>query len=517
MHSADPAPHPADPVDPTDPADLGVLEAAALLRRRTLSSLELTEACLRRVEERNGGPPTHDGAPDALNAWVRLYPEEARAEARAADERLATAARGADGEARARALGSARGEGVPEGVPLLCGIPLAVKDLYAVAGRPLTASSRVLEGHVARRDADVMACLRAAGTVVMGHTHTHEFAAGGTADQVGNPWDLSRVAGGSSGGSAAALAARMVPAALGTDTCGSLRIPSACCGTSTIKPTHGRVSIEGIIPLAPSLDHPGPMARSVADCAVLLSAMAAAPAVSPLSPPAAPMVRPPLASRPGRRPLEGTVLAVTGRGRPEEWDPAVVAGLDAARQACERLGARVVARPAPWEPEWDDINTILLTEAWLYHRRHAERADRYRPAVAAMVEAARGRTDAAAYLAAQRRRAEGTAAWEEWFRAEGVDAVLEPTLAVLPPLRGGGYERGRPAGAGDPMIRLTALWDMTGMPVVSLPVTWGVGVSLAGPGGAEMPLAQVAVDLQERELGVPSFPPSASPVRSGRG
>ena len=106
--------------------------------------------------------------------------------------------------------------------------------------------------------------------VLLGHLHTHEFAIGGTTDQVGNPWDLARTAGGSSGGSAAALAARMVPAATGTDTAGSLRIPSALCGTSTIKPTRGLVSLEGIVPLAPSLDHPGPMARSVADCALLL-------------------------------------------------------------------------------------------------------------------------------------------------------------------------------------------------------------------------------------------------------
>ena len=158
--------------------------------------------------------------------------------------------------------------------PLLCGIPLAVKDLYGVAGLPLTASSRVLDGNVADHDAVAYARVRDNGMVLIGHTHTHEFAAGGTTDQVGNPFALDRVAGGSSGGSAAALAARMVPAALGSDTCGSLRIPSACCGTSTIKPTHGRVPLDGVIPLASSLDHPGPMARTIADCAAVLQAMA---------------------------------------------------------------------------------------------------------------------------------------------------------------------------------------------------------------------------------------------------
>ena len=212
----------------TNPADLGVLEAAGLLRDRALSSAELTDACLARIEERNGGAPTFEGAPGAVNAFVRLYPELARESARRADERLAAG-----------------------GAPLLCGIPMALKDLYAMEGLPLTASSRVLEGNVATEDAAVWARLCAHGMVPIGHTHTHEFAAGGTTDQVGNPWALDRVAGGSSGGSAAAVAAFMTPAALGSDTCGSLRIPSACCGTSAIKPTHGLLPLAGIIPLAP--------------------------------------------------------------------------------------------------------------------------------------------------------------------------------------------------------------------------------------------------------------------------
>ena len=114
------------------------------------------------------------------------------------------------------------------------------------------------------RDCDVWARLAAEGMVLLGHLHTHEFACGGTTDQVGNPWALERSAGGSSGGSGAALASRQVPAATGTDTAGSLRIPSAECGTSTIKPTRGLVSMRGIVPLAPTFDHPGPMTRTVA-------------------------------------------------------------------------------------------------------------------------------------------------------------------------------------------------------------------------------------------------------------
>ncbi|MGH9083403.1 MAG: amidase [Acidimicrobiales bacterium] len=472
----------------TDPADLGVLEAAALLATGGLSSVELTEACLRRIDERNGGPPSAEGAPGAINAWVRLYPERARAGARAADRR--------------------RHEEGP-GTPLLCGIPLAVKDIYGVAGLPLTASSRVLAGNVSTDDAAALAPLLAQGMVVLGHTHTHEFAAGGTTDQVGNPWDPTRVAGGSSGGSAAALAARMVPAAVGTDTCGSLRIPSSFCGTSAVKPTHGRLPIEGIIPLAASMDHPGPMARTVADCAALLSAMATAVAVTPLMPPASPLGSLPTEASSGSRPLAGLVLAVTDHALGAGWEDRVGAGFDEARRAAERLGARVVELPAPWVFGDGDLQTVLLTEMWDYHRRHEALLESYRPAVAETVEAARTFTDAQAYLAAQRRRAEGTAAWEAWFGANGVDLVIEPTLPLLPLPRGPGYERGHNGGAGDPLIVLTAPWDMTGMPVACLPVTWDVGISLAAPRGEERRLVQAAIDLQEHALGVPAYAPPA--------
>jgi len=475
-------------VSARDPADLGALEAALLLRGREISSRELTEACLARIEARNGGRPSFDGAPDAINAWVRLYPEGARDAARRADERLAS-------------------EG--ERAPLLCGVPLAVKDLYGIAGLPLTASSRVLEGNVATSDAPVWARLRDQGMVTLGHTHTHEFAAGGTTDQVGNPWALDRVVGGSSGGNAAALACRMVPAAIGTDTCGSLRIPSACCGTSAIKPGHGRLPIAGIVPLAPSLDHPGPMARTIADCAALLTAMAGGEAVrTPLMPPAAPLGELPRSARPGPRPLAGVTIALTDRPGALALDAHVEAGFEVARAACERLGARVVSLPAPWALPWDDLSLVLLSEVWAYHCAYTDRHERYRPAIAEFVEAASGFTDAQAYFGAQQRRAVGAAAWEESFRSHGVDLVLEPTLPLVPYARGPGYERGHAGGADDPMIALSALWDMTGMPVAALPVTESVGISLVAPQGCEAPLIQAAIDLQEHGLGVPVWEPA---------
>jgi aspartyl-tRNA(Asn)/glutamyl-tRNA(Gln) amidotransferase subunit A len=469
-----------------EPADLGVLEAADRLRRRELSSVELTESCLSRIDERNGGPPSDEGAPDVINAFARVYPELALEQARAAD---------------------ARRQQEGDDAPALCGVPLAVKDLYAVAGLPLTASSQVLEGNVADQDATAWARLRDQGMVLLGHTHTHEFAAGGTTDQVGNPWALDRVAGGSSGGTAAALAARMAPAGVGTDTCGSLRIPSACCGTSTIKATHGRVPIEGIIPLAPSLDHAGPMARTLADCAALLSAMAAGGAqTTALMPPPAPLGELPTQARPGPRPLEGVTIALTDHVVADELETVVAVALEEAARECRDLGARVVELPAPWTLSWDDLSTVLFTEVWAYHESFAAQQDRYRPAICQFVGASREFTGAAAYLAAQERRALGTAAWESWFAEEGVDFVLEPTLPILPLLRGEGYTA-RLGGAGDPMIALTSLWNMTGLPVAALPVSWDVGVSLIAPRGAEAALLQAGIDLQEHALVVPVWCP----------
>ena len=316
-----------------DPADLGVVDASSALRRRELSSRELVSACLARISERDG-QHSFDGDPASVNAWVRVYEEDALSSAGRADERLAS------GDA-----------------PPLCGIPIGLKDIYAVAGKPLTASSRVLD-EVPERDCDAWARLAAEGMVLLGHVHTHEFAAGGTTDQVGNPWALDRSAGGSSGGSAAALAARMVPAATGTDTAGSLRIPSAMCGTSTVKPTRGAVSMRGIVPLCPSFDHAGPMTRAVRDCEPLLAAMAG--------------VAPPAERRLPRR------IAVSPRVG--DLDPDVADGLEAALTALAALDAERVEPPPPPAPL--DLGTEVLdlfcAEILAYHRRFDDRRDLYR-------------------------------------------------------------------------------------------------------------------------------------------
>ncbi|MGZ4202956.1 MAG: amidase, partial [Thermoleophilaceae bacterium] len=401
-----------------------------------------------------------------------------------------------------------------EATPLLCGIPLGLKDLYAVKGLPLTASSRVLEGNVAQEDSTAWQRLKRQGMVLLGHTHTHEFAAGGTTDQVGNPWALERSAGGSSGGSGAALAAGMTPAALGSDTCGSLRIPAVLCAVSTIKPTHGRIPLEGVIPLAPTLDHPGPMARSIADCAALLSALAEGPAEPTAhTPPPAPLHDLPTEARSGPKPLEGLAIALTDRTQMANTEAAPGSGLEAAARACESLGAQIKELEAPKLLEWEDLDWILLPEVWAYHAQHDARKDRYRPAILELVDASRNFTDAQRYMAAQAKRARAVATWESWFAENGVDLVLEPTLPIGAPQRGPGYEPGHAGGAGDPLIALTVLWDMTGFPVAAMPVPEvagdggiPVGISLIAPRGREAALTQAAIDLQEHTLGRPRYP-----------
>jgi aspartyl-tRNA(Asn)/glutamyl-tRNA(Gln) amidotransferase subunit A len=443
----------------THPADLGVCEAAEALAARELSSRELTEACLARISERDG-THSHEGDPDSINAWIRVYEEDALAAAARADERLAG--------------GNAPG---------LCGVPIGLKDLYAVAGKPLTASSRVMH-EVPDRDCDIWARLSAEGMVLLGHLHTHEFACGGTTDQVGNPWALERSAGGSSGGSGAALASRQVPVATGTDTAGSLRIPSSECGTSTIKPTRGLLSLRGIVPLAPTFDHPGPMARTVADCEPLLAALAG--------------VEPPSERRSLRR------YAVSPRIA--DVDPDVADGFERALAALP--GERVDPPPPPAQLDvLTEFFDLVLTEMLVYHRRFDDRRGEYRPAIRARLEHAEDRAmSAQEYIAGQVRRAEDAAGWRDWLTEHRIDAIVEPTLPIVAPLRGTGYDE---AFSDLHDLSLTYYWDWTGFPVVVLPS--GVGgrsglptsVSLIGAPGADWNLLAWGAALQD-ELGTVS-------------
>jgi aspartyl-tRNA(Asn)/glutamyl-tRNA(Gln) amidotransferase subunit A len=451
----------------TDVTALTVAELSALLAERRLSAREALDSHLARIAQ--DGPPSFDGRPDAVNAWVRLYEEDAVAAADRADARL-------------REPGSA---------PPLCGIPIGLKDLYAVAGKPLTASSRAV-AQVPQADCDVWVRLKDAGAVLVGHLHTHECAAGGSTDQVGNPWALERTPGGSSGGSAAALAAGMIPLATGTDTAGSLRIPSALSGTSTIKPTRGALPLRGVFPLSGSLDHPGPMARTLADCAIALAALSGARAPD------------------AGASLRGARVAPSPRLALVETDPEVLEGLERAIDACRSLGAELV-EPAPPAAPLDlgsDFLDVLSTDMLGHHRRFATDWAQLRTSTRELLEYAEQRAmTGAEYGDTQLRRTELTAAWVDWLAEHRIDALIEPTVPMVAPLRGHGYDAFFTDEAID-YIRFTHYWNWTGFPVAALPSGAGsgsglpVGVSLIGGPGTEWLLLGLGIELQD-VLGVP--------------
>ena len=236
------------------PAGLTLEQAGRLLRSREVSPVDLTQACLTRIDRYN----------PALNAFITVTAEQALAEARAMEAE--------------QARGVWRGP--------LHGIPIALKDNIDTAGVHTTAASELFSDRVPSEDAEIVRRLKEAGAILLGKLNLHEFACGGTSDvsffgPVHNPWALDRIAGGSSGGSAAAVAADLCFAALGTDSLGSIRIPASYCGVAGFKPTYGRVSLRGVIPLSNSLDHVGPIAKTVEDCALVLGAIAGYDALDP--------------------------------------------------------------------------------------------------------------------------------------------------------------------------------------------------------------------------------------------
>jgi aspartyl-tRNA(Asn)/glutamyl-tRNA(Gln) amidotransferase subunit A len=373
--------------------------------------------------------------------------------------------------AAAHAVDDERRRGVDRGP--LHGMPISIKDLIDIAGQPTTAASRLRAGHVAVGDAPVVRRLREAGVVLIGKTNLHEFAIGTTSDEsafgaVHNPHDVSRSAGGSSGGSAAAVACGMGEASIGSDTGGSIRIPAAACGVVGLKPSLGEVPTEGSVPLSFTFDHIGPITRSVNDAAAIWAVLA------------------------GRRyePMEArqpssVKLGLLGGYFDEILDSGVRTGFTSAIERLSRCGLATESRTiSGTEFITGTYVAISLAEAAHWHAQFLRtRSDEYQPGVRARL-AIGEKVLAVDYIGAREAR-------ERLCRAvdaalEGCDALVLPTLAIVAPTLGVAQvpmTRGEQVPVRSAMLRLTQLFNITGHPAISLPVPTNdlpVGLQLVG-------------------------------------
>ena len=372
--------------------------------RGALSSREIVTAYLSRIAAMD----------ERAHAFVDVYRDSALAAAREAD--------------RERKAGTLRGP--------LHGLPIALKDLFHIRGRATSAGSRSRPHGVADNTATAVQQLIAAGMIALGKTHLVEFAFGGWGcnEPMGapwNPWDTTthRVAGGSSSGSAVAVAAALAPAAIGSDTGGSIRIPAALCGLTGYKPTYGLISLAGVFPLATTLDSVGPLARSVDDAALLLKAMAG-PDPRDVASLAAPRIdfEAVLAAEPDVNGLRITALPIEHFSWPVE--PSVLAAREAAIATLGDLGAKIDEARPPFD--LGDVmvrnGRIIATEAYAFHRHYiADEALSIDPWVRRRTLGGKD-TSAADYLEELAERKRSAAAFAQWMR--GRDALLTPTLPI---------------------------------------------------------------------------------------
>jgi aspartyl-tRNA(Asn)/glutamyl-tRNA(Gln) amidotransferase subunit A len=446
-------------------------ELAKLIAAKKLSPVELTEACLSRIE----------ATEPKLNSFITPPGEEAIAAAKKAEQDIAR--------------GDYKGP--------LHGIPFAMKDLFYVQGMRSTCGSRILDRFVPDHDGTVVSRLKVSGAIIFGKTNLHQFAFGPTglnADygNMHNPWDIGRLAGGSSGGSGSAIAAGQCPLATGTDTGGSIRIPASLCGISGIKPTYGRVSRHGVVPLAWTLDHPGPMARTVEDCAIALQAMAG---------------HDPNDSATSKRVVPDYRKALTGKvkglriGVPEEYwqspvDPRVRAAVEDALDVFKKLGASVRKISWPMYKHSATISTPLIyAEATAYHRDMlSKRGKEYDPSIRWRLELGLFIT-AEDYLTALRGREAYTQ--EALGLLKDVDIIVGPTEPVAAPsieatdLRVNGV----PIGAIGALTQYTRPFNITGFPAMSVPCGFvddlPVGLQLAGRPFDEAGVLNAAYSYQQ--------------------
>ena len=348
----------------------------------------------------------------------------------------------------------------------LHGIPMAVKDLFATRGVRTTAGSRILKDWVPAADATVVRKLREAGAVLLGKLGMHEFAYGISSvnphfGDVRNPWDTSRIPGGSSGGSAVAIVAREAYAALGSDTGGSIRIPAALCGCVGLKPTYGRASLVGAVPLSWSLDHSGPLARGVRDAAIVIAAIAGH---DPRDPASARRAVPDLLANieDGAR---GLRIGVPSDFVWDECDRQIVAAARAAIETLAGAGADVRELRWPRAVEYADAaRVILAVEARAYHAgAYPGRDADYGPLVAARLASAR-EIDASAYARAMRLLLESRGGTADADLADS-DVLAMPTVPE-PPWT---IEEAKVVGKRSEWTRTTRIFDLTGQPAISLP------------------------------------------------
>jgi aspartyl-tRNA(Asn)/glutamyl-tRNA(Gln) amidotransferase subunit A len=406
------------------------ISIAESIRRRRISPVEVVDETLARIERVN----------PRLNAFLAVFGDQARAAARSA-ERLVMQ--------KKRSL------------PPLFGVPVSVKDIVFTTEAPTTAGSRIFgDGIVAERDAPIVRRLRRAGAIIIGKTNLHEVALGVTSANehfgpVRNPHDPERVAGGSSGGSAVAVATGLGPLSIGSDTRGSIRIPAACCGVTGLKPTRGLLSLEGVVPLSPSLDHVGPMAKTAADCALMLEVMA------------------------GSR-YTGRFSAATGKSvkgmrvgvsefHLRDLDAAIQKPIDAAIRHLGKLGCKLSDVRIPELDASHAASTVIsASEAVAYHDQFLRtKPAAYGPLVRQRLEAAYKWT-AVDLLRAQATMQLATAAFERAF--ENVDCLIGAVLPVVPPKIGetNVSVNGKEVTVVDAFTRFNATQNMAGIPALSL-------------------------------------------------